>query len=145
MIVQKSTRYALLAAIELARAWPRATVSAAEVADGHSLPPTVVAKVVQRLVRGGLARGSRGVRGGYRLARDPRGISVLDVIDAFERTPRDVFSLNGSRAARADASVRRLKRLFEEVGELERTTYASISLATLVGSPPLLRALRFPG
>lgn len=141
MIVQKSTRYALYAAIDLARAWPGATVSAAEVADRYGLPSTVVAKVVQQLVRSGLASGSRGVHGGYRLVRDPRSISLLDVIDAFEPSPPEAFA-NGRRPARAAASVRKLKRVFEEVGELERTTYASISLATLVGTPPLLRALR---
>ncbi len=142
MIVQKSTRYALYAAIDLARAWPGATVSAAEVASRYGLPSTVVAKVVQQFVRSGLASGSRGVHGGYRLARDPRGISLLDVIDAFEPAPPDAFASNGRGRARAEASVRKLKRVFEEVGELERTTYASISLATLVGTPPLLRALR---
>ena len=38
-----------------------------------------VAKVVQRLVRAGLLAAARGSKGGIRLARDPRRLSLLEI------------------------------------------------------------------
>ena len=45
------------------------------------------AKVVQRLVHAGLLETERGPKGGIRLARDPRKISMLDVYEAAGGTP----------------------------------------------------------
>ena len=45
------------------------------------------AKVVQKLVHAGLLETERGPRGGIRLARDPRKISMLDVYEAAGGEP----------------------------------------------------------
>ena len=71
MRLNKSTRYALYAAMEMARVGPDVPVTAGEVARRYAIPPTVLAKVFQQLVRGKLAVGERGSCGGYRLARLP--------------------------------------------------------------------------
>ena len=59
-------------------------VTVAGVAGQLGLPQTALAKVFQQLVRSGLAVGTRGIGGGYRLARPARQVSVLDVLQAFE-------------------------------------------------------------
>jgi len=121
----KGTRYALHAAASLARGWSGGPVTVAQVASARDLPATVVAKVFQQLVRAGLALGTRGTRGGYRLARPPHTVTVLDVIDAFEPShPGD--RLGGG----IDAAVR---NVLDEVDEMARCTFASITLETLVG------------
>ncbi len=119
----KSAVYALHAALELARAGEGEPVTAAGVAARYAIPPAVMAKVFQHLVRAGLVTGFRGSRGGYRLARSAARITVLEVLDVFD-------------AKRVEESVPyepRLRRLFDEVDELVRCTYASITLATLAG------------
>ena len=45
------------------------------------------AKVVQRLVHAGLLETERGPKGGIRLARDPRKISMLDIYEAAGGEP----------------------------------------------------------
>ena len=45
--------------------------------------PTV-SKLLKALARSGLVLSSRGAKGGYRLADDPRAISAADIIDALE-------------------------------------------------------------
>ena len=45
------------------------------------------AKVVQRLVRAGLLETERGPKGGIRLARDPKSITMLDVYEAAGGEP----------------------------------------------------------
>jgi Rrf2 family protein len=107
-------------------------VTAAEVARRHGIPPTMLAKVFQRLVRAGIAVGHRGVGGGYRLARDASEVTVLQVLDAFEppasRDPVDPDG--GGRFVES-----RLLALLEEVDETVRCTFASVSLATLARAP----------
>ena len=131
----KSTRYALYAALEMAAAG-EAPVTAAHVAERYEIPPAVMAKVFQQMARSGLAVGIRGVRGGYRLARSPAVITVLEVLDAFEpaRLPGQCLLAGpGSRECREEHEVCRLRALFDEVDEMVRCTFASVSLATLAG------------
>jgi len=129
--LNKSTLYALYAAVEMARLEGNNTVTVAEVAARHDVSEGVLAKVLQQLVRVGIAIGTRGVGGGYRLARDPSTLSVLDIIDLFEphRDPLGAATSSGPTDA---SSEHRLHRLFTEVDQLARNTYASTSLETLV-------------
>jgi Rrf2 family protein len=59
-------------------------MSSQDIAKTRNLSPPLVAKVLTVLAQGGLVRGSRGPGGGYRLARPPAEISVLEVIELFE-------------------------------------------------------------
>lgn len=138
MKTQRATRHALYAAIEMAAAPVGEPVSAAEVAARYGLPRAVVAKVFQRLARAGLAAGSRGVAGGYRLARPAGKITVLELIEVFERLGPEPRAAD---AAPPPAAERRLAELFAEIDEQVRATLASVTLETLV-SPrsPLVAA-----
>lgn len=133
MNLNKSTRYALYAAMEMA-ADPERAVTVAGVARRYRVPAGALAKVLQQLVRSGLALGTRGVGGGYRLARRPSVVTVLDVLNVFEppRTPGGC--LLSELPADCDlAHACRLRQLFDEVDEVSRNTFASITLETLVG------------
>jgi len=127
----KSARYALHAALEMALS-PDEPVTVASVAAGFGIPPTALAKVFQQLVRAGLALGTRGVGGGYRLARRANDVSVLDVLSAFAPQPSAGRCLV---AERPDGACPRLgcglRQLFDEADELLRCTFASVSLETL--------------
>lgn len=143
MKYKKSTRYALYAVMEMAAA-PDIQVSAAEVAERYDISPTVLAKVLQELVRAGIAVGTRGAGGGYQLAEKASKLTVLDVIEVFE-PPRDPGAplLNREDGSPTDPRELRLQSIFDEVDELVRSTFASITLETLVsGRTPLDRAVR---
>jgi FeS assembly SUF system regulator len=53
-------------------------------AAGARLPLPTVSKILKALARAGLLQSHRGVKGGYRLARDPSRISVEEIIRALE-------------------------------------------------------------
>src|SRR5205085_2253577 len=59
-------------------------VSAKEVADGCGIPLPVTCKLLQKLGKSGFLLSEYGTNGGYRLARDPRLISALEVIRAID-------------------------------------------------------------
>lgn len=87
--LSKKTDYALLALRHLAIAAPTGqTVSARELSETYDLPPELLAKVLQRLVRGGLLVSQQGIRGGYELAKAAHEISVADVITVVDGATR---------------------------------------------------------
>ncbi len=131
MTISKSARYALHAALEMALAGDE-PVTAARVARRRGIPEAALAKVLQQLVRAGIALGTRGAAGGYRLARRASAVSVLDVIAAFE-PPHAAGRCLGPQTPDGACALPdcALRALFDEADELLRCTYASVSLATL--------------
>jgi Rrf2 family protein len=144
MKFNKSTRYALYAALEMAQAGETGHVTVGQVAGRYRIPGTALAKVFQRLVRSGLAAGTRGVGGGYRLVKDPSEITVLDVVSVFEalRPPGHCLAQDRPGDPCRDFTACRLRKLFDEVDDSVRTTFASVTLDTLVGRRPDLPDLR---
>jgi len=130
--LSKSARYALYATMEMAQATDR-LVPVGEVARRYRVSEGALAKVFQQLVRSGFAIGTRGVGGGYRLARPPREVSVLDVIRVFSPPrPSGACLLADAPGAGCHLSTDcRLQQLFDEVDELVSSTFASVSLETL--------------
>ena len=134
MNLNKSTLYALYAAIELAEADDGDPVNTGGIARRYGVPEGVLAKVLQQLVRSGLAVGTRGVGGGYRLRRPAAEITVLDIMEALEpsRSPGECLLDRPTECPRSPACP--LQRLLDEVDEVARATFASTSLATLAQS-----------
>jgi len=59
-------------------------VSAKEVSDTCGIPLPILSKLLQKLGKSGFLVSAYGTNGGYRLARDPRLISALEVIRAID-------------------------------------------------------------
>lgn len=82
--LSKKADYALLALRHLAAHPDRGALSAREVAETYDIPPELLAKVLQQLVRAHLVASHQGTRGGYGLGRPAGTISVADVIQAID-------------------------------------------------------------
>jgi Rrf2 family transcriptional regulator, iron-sulfur cluster assembly transcription factor len=74
---------AIAAVIDVALNARGQPVAAKALASRHRLPPRHLEPVLQALVRQGVLKGVRGPRGGYELARDPRGITAHDILRAI--------------------------------------------------------------
>lgn len=59
-------------------------LSAKEVADNCGIPLPILSKLLQRLGKTGFLVSAYGTNGGYRLARDAKRISTLEVIRAID-------------------------------------------------------------
>ncbi|WP_277670644.1 RrF2 family transcriptional regulator, partial [Saccharomonospora viridis] len=64
--------------------WVDEPVSTARLADIYRLPSAYLNKQLQALAREKILVSVPGARGGFRLARDPAEISLLDVVVAVE-------------------------------------------------------------
>jgi Rrf2 family protein len=82
MLLTRRACYGLLAAQHLAEHAGEGSFSANDLAEFYGLPHEALAKILQRLATGGVLMSHHGIKGGYTLARDPRCISVFDVIKA---------------------------------------------------------------
>lgn len=71
-------------------------LSLRDVAEGEKLPFSFLEKIAAALKKESVLEGRKGADGGYRLAADPRKITVKRVIDIFEEPPmmRCMRSLN---------------------------------------------------
>src|SRR2546426_10184535 len=70
---------------ELARSYrDDRLLSIAEIARSESLPLAYLEQLVGELRRAALVEGTRGVRGGYRLARPPEAMTVGDIYRVLE-------------------------------------------------------------
>jgi Rrf2 family protein len=58
--------------------------SVSEIAKPMRIPKSFLAKILQKLLKAGLVESSRGINGGFQLAKSPKEISLLDVIEAIE-------------------------------------------------------------
>lgn len=61
-----------------------AALSTGRLAEFHGVPIAYLAKHLQSMSRAGILVAGTGPRGGYRLARPPADISVLDVLEALD-------------------------------------------------------------
>lgn len=81
--VTRLTDYATVVLTVLA-ARPDDVLSAAELAERAGLEAPTVSKVLKPLAQAGLVEGFRGAHGGYRLARPPQDISLVEIVEAME-------------------------------------------------------------
>jgi Rrf2 family transcriptional regulator, nitric oxide-sensitive transcriptional repressor len=83
----RRTDYAVRAALELARSSGLATHPGVAAATGA--PPSVMKQALADLARAGVAVAVRGRSGGYRLARDPASLTMLELITSLEQLGDD--------------------------------------------------------
>ncbi len=86
-MLSRTAEYALRAVVHLA-ARPGEARTAQQIAEATGVPAGYLAKILQRLVRAGLVGSQRGLRGGFTLLREPRDLSLLDVVTVVDPVRR---------------------------------------------------------
>jgi Rrf2 family protein len=80
----KKADYGLIALKHLAVNADAGVASAKDIADTYHIPLPLLSKILQKLNKSGFLRSEQGNNGGYRLARNARDISTLEVIRAID-------------------------------------------------------------
>ena len=76
----KKLLFAIEAVLDIAYNAGDLPVQSSEITRRQGIPRRYLEQVLQQLVRDGVLQGVRGPRGGYRLARERRRISVGDIV-----------------------------------------------------------------
>ncbi len=127
--LSKKTMFAVEAVFDIAYHTSFNPVQSKDIADRHNIPRRYLEQVLQKLVRNGVLKGTRGPKGGYHLARERRKITldeIVRVVDELEGR-ENVYNLeNGS-----DLSIKILKPLWQEMARENMEKLASVSLQDL--------------
>lgn len=84
MQITRQADYATRAILYLARHRNGKHIATNQIAREQNIPPSFLAKIISQLSIAGLLHTSRGANGGISLARDPKQINLLQVIEAID-------------------------------------------------------------
>jgi Rrf2 family protein len=87
-MLTKTGLHAVRALVALARLPDDVYAGSAKVAQEIGAPQNYLGKLLKTLADAGLVESQKGLGGGFRLARDPRNISLLDVVEPIEHVSR---------------------------------------------------------
>jgi Rrf2 family transcriptional regulator, cysteine metabolism repressor len=82
--ITSKSPYAVLALVELGRSGGAEPVPIGELARRREMPVQFLEQLFAVLRRGGVVSSQRGVKGGYRFARDPATITVLEIVELLD-------------------------------------------------------------
>lgn len=86
-LLSQTAEYALRATAWMAVNAPAEPVRARDLSRGTGIPEPYLAKILRRLVLGGVLESRKGQGGGFAFARPPGQIRFLDVLAAVDVTP----------------------------------------------------------
>jgi Rrf2 family protein len=131
-VLSSTAEYALRAVLFLAQHPERCPIRAGELAAALRVPPNYLAKILHHLVTLGVLRSSRGRNGGFELAVSPGRLTLLRVVEGFDRIRERQRCLLGRKECsdhNACAAHRRWKVLADEIARFFRQTTVKDLLA----------------
>ncbi len=84
MKLSRTAAYALHATLRLAEEKSSTPIPCSRLANDGEMPERFLLQILRNLVNHGVLRSTRGVEGGYSLARTPQQISLLEILEAIE-------------------------------------------------------------
>lgn len=82
--ITSKSPYAVRALAELGRSAGSGPVPIGELARRRDVPVQFLEQLFAVLRRGGIISSQRGVKGGYRFARDPASVTVLEIVELLD-------------------------------------------------------------
>ncbi len=82
MKISRSAGYGMVAVGFIAQNDKDRNVLASTVSKEYNIPMEYLLKILQQLVRSNILRSKRGPRGGFTMARSPKEINMLEIIEA---------------------------------------------------------------
>jgi Rrf2 family protein len=115
MRFSRKLTHAVEAVLDIAYNASDTPVQSRDIAERQGVPRRYLEQVLQQLVRADILRGVRGPRGGYRLARERRRISLGEVIRVVAELERAEFE--AERASGSELGQRVLTPIWAELEE----------------------------
>ena len=133
--LSKKADYGLIAVKHLAMHGAEGMCSAGDIAELYSIPTPLMAKVLQKLAKHGLLTARHGSSGGYQLARDPRTITALEVINAIDG-PLFITSCITSRGECYQSPTCTVREPLRRVNESILQVLSTVTVFQLSEEPP---------
>ena len=128
--LNRITDYAIVLLAQMARE-PGRLVTAPQLAHESAVPLPTVAKVLKELARENVLVSERGAHGGYRLARAPGAITVLEIIRALEGPVSLTDCVDGTEGNCDVESLCPMRGNWDRVNRAIRAALDGVSLADM--------------
>lgn len=127
MQISKKSQYGLRAMVYLARfSGDKKLYPLKEISRSEGIPFDFLEKIISKLEKAGLVRAKRGFQGGYFLAKNPRKITVGEIVGTLEGT----IPVSCSGCGRIKKCLAR--NVWKKVEHSLNSTLNSITLANLI-------------
>ncbi len=123
------TEYALLALIYLARKSGANSVLAQEISEAQQIPKKFLQQIFSQLKQARYINAVRGKNGGYRLAKEPKDITVAEIVRLFDGPLASTSAV--SKYFYAAAPIEREKKALELLREVREFTAKKLESTTL--------------
>lgn len=131
MRISRSTGYALLAVGYIAKNQKeQGIVLSQRIAKEYKIPLEYLLKILQQLVRANVLRSKRGPRGGFNLAKPPKQITMLQIVEAVDGPM--VSQLNLKEQAPREKFSARSEKAYEKAISQAKAVFAKAKLADLL-------------
>ena len=131
--MSKISDYAVVVLAEMAQQ-DEGRLSVSVISQMTRLPEPTVSKVLKLLTKAGIVASTRGIRGGYSLARNPREISIDQVIEAIDG-PISITSCSGGAMPDCGVSdVCSVRGRWDGVNDSIRAALVSVTLADMMNN-----------
>lgn len=137
-MISVSGEYALRAAVFLSQHHPFPQTSA-QIAEATKVPSGYLAKILQSMVRGEVIHSQRGLHGGFNLVRDPKDISVLDILNSVGSAPQRITEC--PLGLKSHVALCPVHRLLDEAIEKTEQAFATATLGALTETAGLIQPL----
>ena len=128
MRISRAATYAVLATVQLSDSPASPPVPCSQLAQLGDMPERFLLQVLRNLVNEGLLKSTRGVDGGYRLAKPLSQITLLEIVEAIDGPVQpDLPQIGGL----APQSQRRLAEVLGDIADDAKKRLASVTLAQL--------------
>lgn len=84
MKLTSKTEYAVLALLELGQEFGKGFVLSRDVAKKRKIPESFLDRILLSLKNAGILMSARGATGGHCLAKNPKDVSIREIIELFE-------------------------------------------------------------
>lgn len=137
MKMSRTLSYAVQALLELSELGDNQPVSCRQLAEMGGMPKRFLLQILRALVTKGILRSTRGVEGGYTLARSASEISLLEIVEAIDGPVS--LELPGLTDGNPEVSA-----ALGGVNSAVRESLAKVRLSQLSGGTRRASTFRFP-
>jgi len=135
MRLTRAAEYAVRCMVYLAQQGKGVLAIRQEIAVSADIPPHFLAKIAQDLARAGFIEIRQGARGGFVLLKDPKSITLLEVVETMigEIYLNDCVANPGSCKASASCSV---NKVWMQARDQLRETLGQVTFGQLIEGDP---------
>jgi Rrf2 family protein len=130
------TRYAIVALTRLSKDFGKGPILIKQIADEEKIPQSFLENILLELKRMGILGSKLGKKGGYYLIKEPRQVSLADIVKHFEGSIALMYCVSENAYQPCefckDEQLCNIRRIFSEIRDttneiLNRTTLETLS------------------